>query len=120
MEVDRPMNGRWGISLLLACIFHMSCLPASDVHAQVVVRPVGHTGNLVQVLDGIDGAVIIDKKVLLRSSSWTGLVLMRSERNRLLWVLFLAASLIGVGLLFWFQPRLPGRTIKAMTTRGAE
>jgi hypothetical protein len=39
----------------------------------VVVRPVGHTGTLVQVIDPITQSTVIDVKSLFASSQWTGI-----------------------------------------------
>ena len=41
----------------------------------VVVRPVGHSGNLVQVIDPNEKPVVVDAKVLYASPEWTGLAL---------------------------------------------
>ena len=38
----------------------------------VVIRPVGHSGKLVQVIDPIDGVEVLDTQVLLSSAFWTG------------------------------------------------
>jgi Peptidase C39 family len=41
----------------------------------VVVRPVGHTGKLVQVLDHVSDVQVVDASKLLSSSEWTGAAL---------------------------------------------
>jgi hypothetical protein len=41
----------------------------------LVVRPVGHTGHLIQVLDGDRPPTVIDAERLFDSPSWTGLAL---------------------------------------------
>ncbi len=46
----------------------------------VVVRPVGHTGKLVQVIDLSERIEIVDASQLYSSSAWTGLVLMKRRR----------------------------------------
>ncbi len=49
----------------------------------LVVRPVGHTGHLVQVLDGERLPFVIDADQLFASPSWTGLALIPHRRNYL-------------------------------------
>lgn len=50
----------------------------------LVVRPVGHTGRLVQVLDGFNPPFVIDAEQLLKNEQWTGIGLadLSVERNR--------------------------------------
>ena len=48
----------------------------------VVLRPVGHTGRLLQVLDGLSPPAVVDAAEYSRSDSWTGYVLVR-KRGRL-------------------------------------
>lgn len=71
----------------------------------VVVRPVGHTGKLVQVLNGIEPTRIIDKDVLFASSEWTGLVLAPGRTGWVDGVVVLLGSLSGLSLLVWLRPR---------------
>jgi Peptidase C39 family len=72
----------------------------------VVIRPVGHTGKLVQILDGVDGSEITGKKVVLSSPGWTGLVLVRDRPSHLTWFFIPVACCGGFGLLLLFRPRL--------------
>jgi len=71
-----------------------------------VVRPVGHTGNLVQVLEGVNGSEIIDRDVLFHLPNWTGLALAPRDQSASVWVGATLASLVGTGLVFWLYPRL--------------
>jgi Peptidase C39 family len=48
-----------------------------------VVRPVGHTGRLVQVLDGEHPPAVIDAERLFNSPAWTGLALVPRRSNHL-------------------------------------
>ncbi len=41
----------------------------------VVIRPVGQTGKLAQVLNGVEPPAVVEKKLLNASSDWTGLAL---------------------------------------------
>jgi ABC-type bacteriocin/lantibiotic exporter with double-glycine peptidase domain len=49
----------------------------------VVVRPVGHTGRMVQVLDGDRAPVVVDAVWLFAWPSWTGLALVPRRANDL-------------------------------------
>jgi hypothetical protein len=49
----------------------------------IVVRPVGHTGHLVQVLDGERLPIVIDADRPFASPSWTGLALVPRRTNYL-------------------------------------
>ena len=55
----------------------------------LVVRPVGHTGRLVQVIDGDREPVVLDAESLFASPSWTGLALVPRRTN---WAALLAGS----------------------------
>ncbi len=70
----------------------------------VVVRPVGHTGKLVQVFNGIERTRVMDKGSLFSSSEWTGLVLSPRRSGWREWVIVLLSSLSGLGLLLWLRP----------------
>jgi hypothetical protein len=65
----------------------------------VVVRPVGPTGKLVQVLNGIEPSEILDKDVLFRRPDWTGLVLIPSRPSVFGRLGISIASLLGLGML---------------------
>lgn len=62
----------------------------------VVIRPVGHTGKLLQVLDPNDEPEVIDAIVLYGSGAWTGLALMPERPNR---PARIAAALLAVALM---------------------
>jgi ABC-type bacteriocin/lantibiotic exporter with double-glycine peptidase domain len=47
----------------------------------IVIRPVGHSGRLVQVFDGIDAPVVMDAATLYASREWTGLALVPERPN---------------------------------------
>lgn len=59
-----------------------------------VVRPVGHTGKLVQVVDGDETPEVMDKTDLLLSDEWTGIALVR---HRPVWGVWVAGG-VGVAL----------------------
>ncbi|WP_165071196.1 cysteine peptidase family C39 domain-containing protein [Paludisphaera rhizosphaerae] len=59
----------------------------------VVVRPVGHTGKLVQVLDGDRSPTVINCDDLTRLSSWTGLALVPQSNNISFWGLAAGGSI---------------------------
>ena len=61
----------------------------------VVVRPVGHTGSLVQVIDSNRDAEVIDARTFFQSSRWTGLVLVPRQGTWGLWLVILGG--VGVG-----------------------
>lgn len=52
---------------------------ASEHGHFLVVRPVGHTGKLIQVLDGLRPPDVLDGPLLFRSPGWTGLGLVPSR-----------------------------------------
>ena len=68
----------------------------------LVVRPVGHTGHLVQVLDGARPPDVIDVERLFDSPSWTGLALVPRGSNHLA----MAAGGLGLACLAAFVSRL--------------
>lgn len=45
----------------------------------VAMRPVGHTGRLIQVFDGLDPPAVLDFSDYRQSPRWTGLVLIRMD-----------------------------------------
>lgn len=55
-----------------------------------VVRPVGHTGRLIQILDGFAPPVVVDAIDLSSSAGWAGVALIPSESK---WPRWLAAVL---------------------------
>ncbi len=58
----------------------------------LVVRPVGHTGHLVQVLNGERPPDVIDAERLFASPAWTGLALVPHRPN------YIAIGAVGLGL----------------------
>lgn len=68
----------------------------------LVVRPVGHSGTLVQLIDSNGPPRVIEKVELVSSSQWTGVVLAPTRTN---WAvvggsgLLAAAGLLGLGFL---------------------
>jgi hypothetical protein len=57
----------------------------------LVVRPVGHSGRLIQVIDLIGDPVVMDATDLYASNQWTGLALVPVRPN---WPLRIAAGLM--------------------------
>ena len=57
----------------------------------LVVRPVGHSGNLVQVIDSTGDPVVLDAVDLYASNQWTGLALLPVRPN---WPLRTAVGLL--------------------------
>jgi hypothetical protein len=90
--IDRPM------------LMHLN----RDEHGHyVVVRPVGHTGKLVQVLDPSGSVEVLDAEALAASPAWTGHVL--AERRSILSPALLLLPAFGLGLLLVLRggrPRL--------------
>jgi Peptidase C39 family len=65
----------------------------------VFVRPVGHTGKLVQAIDPSFATAVMDKADLFAMPEWTGLALVPCGDRRLLWAgcgLFVAAAIATV------------------------
>lgn len=75
----------------------------------VVVRPVGHSGRLIQVIDPSDDVDVFEADKVLRSPAWTGLALRPTRHSRLLWMPFFA-----VILAFFLTLRTPRRFIAAL------
>ncbi len=67
----------------------------------IVLRPVGHTGHLIQVLDGERPPIVIDADRLFGSPSWTGLALIPHRSN------YLCIAAVGIstgcGIAFAFR-----------------
>ena len=67
----------------------------------VVIRPIGHTGKLVQVIDSARGTEVVDKSDLINSPDWTGLALIPVRTD---WQYNLALGLaLVIGLLVAFR-----------------
>lgn len=80
----------------------------------VVIRPVGHTGKLVQVLDPNREPEVMDASRLYASPEWTGLALVPRRPN---WPLRVAGAVLVVSTLVvagsWLVPRLRRRGVAA-------
>lgn len=70
----------------------------------LVVRPVGHSGTLVQVFDAQGSPVVIDGDALYRSREWTGMALIpaRGVGSRRLVAVWIAT---GAGVCIWLGRR---------------
>jgi len=60
----------------------------------LVVRPVGHSGKLVQIIDATGDPTVIDAANLYASPQWTGLALVPSRTN---WPFRLAVGILVAG-----------------------
>jgi hypothetical protein len=63
----------------------------------IVIRPVGHTGKLVQVFDSLRDPEVVDISVLVKSSGWTGYALIPSRFD---WPAWIGPCLLG-GVTAW-------------------
>lgn len=72
----------------------------------LVVRPVGHTGKLIQVLNGTEDSTILDKGILFARPEWTGLVLAPRRRSFTDWLALSLVGPTGLVLLLLLDPRL--------------
>ncbi len=91
--IDRPM---------------LAFLKLSDHGHYVVVRPVGHTGRLVQVIENAGDPLVVDSSMLFASPRWTGTVLLPHRTN---WPVVLSSALIGLvglSLVRRFRARIVG------------
>jgi ABC-type bacteriocin/lantibiotic exporter with double-glycine peptidase domain len=73
----------------------------------LVVRPVGHTGNLVQIIDGERTPIVVDAARLFASNGWTGLALILRRHNYFI-ITALSISLacfIAIALRVWARRR---------------
>lgn len=80
----------------------------------VVVRRVGHTGKLVQVIDGPRSVEVVDRDLLTSDSSWTGLALVPTRGS--LRPLLLPIGLVvvaAVSLVAWLTGGLRSRPLNA-------
>ena len=68
----------------------------------VVIRPVGHTGNMIQMFDSARYPTLLDVDSFRNSQEWTGLVLIKPARSRFVFYTGIAMSicLVSFGLLF--------------------
>lgn len=72
----------------------------------IVVRPIGHTGRLVQVIDGIRPPRVVNAAVLYASPGWTGLALIPHRPIGLARIIGLLGAGSGLALLFATLRRL--------------
>ena len=79
----------------------------------VVVRPVGHTGRLVQVIDDIGDPLIVDSAWLIASPGWTGNVLISGRTN---WPVILACGLLMALILVVSASSLPFKIAKRLAS----
>lgn len=91
----------------------------------LVVRPVGHTGRLIQVLDSLAEPKVMDRAELRGAVGWTGIVL-RRRPSLPAWVsaacLATSAAILGRGCLRWLWrrfPSLPDRVVRVLDDRRA-
>ena len=73
----------------------------------LVVRPIGHTGNLVQIIDGERTPIVVEAARLYSSTGWTGLALI-PRRNNYFIITALAISLvcfIAIAFRVWARRR---------------
>jgi hypothetical protein len=86
-------------------------LQRGDVGHYVAVRPVGHTGKLVQLLDNVRDPEVMDAALLLSAREWTGLALVPPRRGLRSWLLAGLTGISGLGAAgcaAWYRFR-PGR-----------
>jgi hypothetical protein len=96
-----------------------------------VIRPVGISGNLLQIIDLTRGPEVVDKKALFSSPEWTGLALVPTEGIGLsrfaIALSVTAAALVLLPLLYrglcrtdrGLRSRLPQRPKSARFLRGS-
>jgi hypothetical protein len=79
---------------------------AGKVGHFVVVRPIGHTGRLIQWLDGDRTPAVVDAEWVFSSTSWTGLALVPRETNKLAMVV-IGCSILGLAgfAMLWRKSR---------------
>ena len=81
----------------------------------LVIRPVGHTGKLVQVIDANQPTRVMEKAELIASDQWTGLVLAPRRAN---WPMLASLGLLGstgLGLLAFAFSRGRKRSSRDLT-----
>lgn len=69
----------------------------------LVLRPVGHTGKLVQVIDSADDPSVVDMADLASAPGWTGLALIPSRPN---WPALAGWGLLCAGLMIPLTHRI--------------
>ena len=68
----------------------------------LVIRPVGHSGKLVQTIDWMADSDVFDQSELFASPGWTGLALVPSDSRRLHAAQFLLGSSSVLALIVFF------------------
>lgn len=58
----------------------------------LVVRPIGHTGRLIQILDGLAPPAVLDAADFFSGPEWTGMVLIPKSRGWSGWMIFASVS----------------------------
>ena len=76
----------------------------------LVLRPIGHTGRLVQLLDPNEAPVVMDVEGLQRLPRWTGLALVPDPPNRpmRLGAALIAAGAVGLAASMYARSRKRG------------
>ena len=93
---------------------------AGHGHYQVV-RPVGHTGKLAQVIDPNWPPYIVDKSALLAAPEWTGIVLIPDRWPG--WPTRVAWGLAGgaiAAVVIWIATLLPRRVVRGSSHQDQE
>ncbi|SRR5579883_734504 len=78
----------------------------------IVVRPVGHTGRLLQIIDGESSPEVADADRLFDAPGWTGLALIPHRPNYLGLGAGSISAICVVGFLFRRWSRTPGRSVQ--------
>jgi ABC-type bacteriocin/lantibiotic exporter with double-glycine peptidase domain len=81
----------------------------------LVVRPVGHSGKLIQIIDSTGDPIVRDAVDLYASPQWTGLALVPARPN---WPLRVAVSLLTVSGLVFVVLLLASRYLTVRGTPG--
>ncbi len=79
----------------------------------LVVRPVGHTGKLAQVIDSNQQTRVMEKSDLVASDQWTGLVLAprRTDWSLALTIAILAPACLGGLFVALIRQKRPKNTL---------
>jgi Peptidase C39 family len=84
----------------------------------IVVRPVGHTGRLIQVLDGERLPIVTDAEWLFASSAWTGLALVPHRLNSIVMAGLSVACACMIALVLRLFARTQGSFLLKVTEVG--
>lgn len=77
----------------------------------VVIRPVGHTGKLVQVLDPNTNPVVVDYSTIVSSANWSGYALVPQRLSDYLSSLFLVIyAIVGTCFIRAYWMRSPSES----------